>query len=284
MTSVDTTASALDQARYQASASARRLAGRVAVVFGAGSGSDGVTNGQAAAIRYAQEGALVSCVDLDPDAAERTRALVVALGGEATSYQADVTEPAQVERVVHDIVAEHGALHVLHNNVGVTTLGGPVELEYAAWRRSFVINVDSVFLTAKYALPHLRQSGHGAIVNVSSVAALRDVGYPYPAYMASKAAVNQVTVSLALTHAREGIRANAVAPGFMDTPIVRHQLASQAESIEELLALRHEASPTGRMGTCWDVANASLFLASDEAAYVNGVCLAVDGGLTMRCV
>jgi NAD(P)-dependent dehydrogenase (short-subunit alcohol dehydrogenase family) len=163
-------------------------------------------------------------------------------------------------------------------------LGGPVELEYAEWQRAFAINVDTVFLTAKHVLPVMLGQQRGAIVNVSSVAGLRDVGYPYPAYMASKAAVNQVTVSLALAHAREGIRANAVAPGFMDTPLVRRQLHSQADSIDELLATRHDASPTGRMGTCWDVANAALFLASDEAAYINGVCLPVDGGLTMRSV
>jgi len=159
-----------------------------------------------------------------------------------------------------------------------------MELDHASWQRAFALNVDTVFLTTKYVLPTMLKQQRGAIVNVSSIAAIRDVGYPYPAYMASKAAVNQVTVSIALTHARDGVRANAVAPGFMDTPIVRHQLHGQADSIDELLARRNAASPTGRMGTCWDVANASLFLASDAASYVNGVCLAVDGGLTMRCV
>jgi NAD(P)-dependent dehydrogenase (short-subunit alcohol dehydrogenase family) len=147
-----------------------------------------------------------------------------------------------------------------------------------------VINVDTVFLTAKHVLPTMLTNRRGAIVNVSSIAALRDVGYPFPAYMASKAAVNQVTVSLAIQYAAHGIRANAVAPGFMDTPMVRRQLHSQADSIDDLLAARHAASPTGRMGTCWDVANAALFLASDEAKYINGVCLPVDGGLAMRCV
>jgi len=261
-----------------------QLGGRVAIVFGAGSGADGVSNGQAATMTYARAGARVVAVDLSEDAVERTVGSVVDEGGDALAVTADATDSRSVASAVEAALSSYGTIDVLHNNIGATTLGGPVELDYEDWKRAFAINVDTVFLTAKHVLPTMLRQRRGAIVNVSSVAALRDVGYPYPAYMASKAAVNQVTVSLALTHAADGIRANAVAPGFMDTPMVRRQLDSQAESIDELLAARHSASPTGRMGTCWDVANAALFLASDEAAYVNGVCLPVDGGLTMRCV
>ncbi|MFC7363268.1 SDR family NAD(P)-dependent oxidoreductase [Nocardioides astragali] len=256
----------------------------MAIVFGGGGGADGVTNGQATAMTYARAGAHVAVVDLSAEAADRTAAAIEAEGGLATPITADATDPDSVESAVAQALDAYGTVDVLHNNVGVTVLGGPIDLEYASWQRAFALNVDSVFLTTKYVLPVMIKQQRGAIVNVSSIASLRDVGYPYPAYMASKAAVNQVTVSLALTHAREGIRANAVAPGFMDTPIVRHQLHSQADTIDELLERRHALSPTGRMGTCWDVANASLFLASDAAAYVNGVCLPVDGGLTMRCV
>ena len=176
-----------------------------------------------------------------------------------------------------------GGIDVLHNNVGVTVLGTPVDLSYEQWQRAFRLNVDGVFLACKHVLPAMVERGRGAIVNVSSIAGMRHVGYPYPAYMSAKAAVNQLTVSLALTYAPHGIRVNAVAPGFIDTPLVRRQLASQADSVDELLAARHAQSPTGRMGTPWDVANASLFLASDDAAYVNGVCLPVDGGLSMSC-
>lgn len=260
-----------------------RLDGRVALVFGAGSGPDGVSNGQAAALTYARAGAAVAAIDLSPDAADRTADKIGDEQKTSIALTADATNPDDVERTVSTALDTFGRIDVLHNNVGVTTLGGPIELDYEEWRRAFTINVDSVFLTVKHVLPTMLMQGRGAIVNVSSVAALRDVGYPYPAYMASKAAVNQVTVSLALSHAADGIRVNAVAPGFMDTPLVRAQLASQAGTINELLQARHDASPTGRMGTCWDVANASLFLASDEAAYINGVCLPVDGGLTMRC-
>jgi NAD(P)-dependent dehydrogenase (short-subunit alcohol dehydrogenase family) len=260
------------------------LKDRVAIVFGGGGGADGVTNGQATAMTFARAGARVAVVDLSAEAADRTVAAIEAEGGQATSISADATDPGSVESAVAQALAAYGTIDVLHNNVGVAILGGPVDIDYSTWQRAFALNVDTVFLTTKYVLPVMLEKQSGAIVNVSSIASLRDVGYPYPAYMASKAAVNQMTVSLALTHARDGIRANAVAPGFMDTPIVRHQLHSQADTIEDLLERRHAASPTGRMGTCWDTANASLFLASDAAAYVNGVCLAVDGGVSMRCV
>lgn len=260
-----------------------RLAAKVAIVFGGGGGEDGVTNGQAAAMTYAREGAAVAVVDLDPVAAGHTADAIRAEGGIAAEMTADVTDGDQMAEAVRAITAKLGPADVLHNNVGVTLLGGPVGLGYEQWKKSFETNVDGVFLACKQVLPAMLERGRGAIVNVSSVAGLRHVGYEYPAYMSAKAAVNQLTVSLALTYADQGIRANAVAPGFIDTPLVRRQLASQASSIEELLAARDAESPTGRMGTAWDVANAGLFLASDEAAYVNAVCLPVDGGLTMSC-
>ncbi|MBK1783673.1 SDR family NAD(P)-dependent oxidoreductase [Prauserella cavernicola] len=258
-----------------------RLAGQVAIVFGGGGGEGGVSNGQAAAMTYAREGAAVAVVDLNPAAARHTTGAVHAEGGTAVALTADVTDGDSVAGAVRRAAEELGPADILHNNVGATVLGGPVDLDYDQWRRAFAINVDSVFLTCKHVLPAMIERGRGAIVNVSSAAALRHIGYAYPAYMAAKAAVNQVTVSLALTHAAQGIRANSVAPGYIDTPLVRRQLASQADSIDDLLATRNAASPTGRMGTPWDVANACLFLVSPEAAYVNAVCLPVDGGLVM---
>lgn len=282
--SVDLAAlSPLEQARLVTTPD-EALTGRVALVVGAGAGPDGVTNGQAAAVRYARSGAVVAAVDRSAEAVERTRALITDLGGVCAAYVCDATDAGEVSALVDRVIGEHGRIDVLHNNVGATVLGGTVDLDPADWGRGFALNVDTAYLTLKYVLPHMIAAGRGAVVNVSSVAALRDVGYPYPAYMASKAALNQLTVSVALTHAAQGIRANTVAPGFMDTPLVRAQLASQAESVDDLLAARHAASPTGRMGTCWDVANAAAFLAGDGAAYVNGVCLPVDGGLTQRCV
>ncbi|GAA1217909.1 SDR family NAD(P)-dependent oxidoreductase [Prauserella alba] len=260
-----------------------RLAGRTALVFGGGGGPDGATNGQAAALTYARHGASVAVVDVSGEAAGHTVEAIRAEGGAATAITADVTDGDQVADAVGRAAETFGPADILHNNVGVTVLGGPMDLSLEEWHRAFALNVDGVFLACKHVLPAMLNRGGGAIVNVSSLAALRHVGYDYPAYMAAKAAVNQATVSLALTYAARGIRANSVAPGFIETPLVRQQLASQAGSLDELMAARHAASPTGRMGTPWDVANASLFLASDEAAYVNGVCLPVDGGLAMTC-
>ncbi|QVQ51424.1 SDR family oxidoreductase [Spiractinospora alimapuensis] len=259
-----------------------RLAGLTTYVFGGGGGPDGVTNGEAAAVTYARAGAAIAVIDVDPDAARWTVEHVRREGGDAVAVTADVTDESQVAAAVERASDAVGAADVVHNNVGATVIGNPVDLSYEAWRRAFVLNVDSVFLTAKFTLPAMLERGRGAFVNVSSIAGLRHVGYEFPAYMASKGAVNQVTVSLALTYADRGIRANAVAPGFIDTPLVRKQLASQAGSIDELLAARNAMSPTGQMGTPWHVAHAALFLASPEAAYVNGVCLPVDGGLAMR--
>jgi len=145
------------------------------------------------------------------------------------------------------------------------------------------VNVTGVFLACKHSLPHLVAAGRGAIINVSSLASIRYLGYDYPAYMAAKAAVNQLTVALALTHARDGIRVNAVLPGLIDTPLVGQQLYTGAGDLDDARARRHEASPTGQMGTPWDVAHAAVFLASDDAAYINGVCLPVDGGLRAKC-
>ncbi|MGW9307289.1 SDR family NAD(P)-dependent oxidoreductase [Saccharomonospora azurea] len=260
-----------------------RLTGRSALVFGGGGGVSGVSNGQAAAMTYAREGAAVAVADLDSAAARHTVDAIRAEGGTAQAFTADVTCGDQLADTVRRVTEVFGGIDVLHNNVGVTVLGTPVDLSYEQWQRAFRLNVDGVFLACKHVLPAMVERGRGAIVNVSSIAGMRHVGYPYPAYMSAKAAVNQLTVSLALTYAPHGIRVNAVAPGFIDTPLVRRQLASQADSVDELLAARHAQSPTGRMGTPWDVANASLFLASDDAAYVNGVCLPVDGGLSMSC-
>lgn len=254
----------------------------VVAVFGAGSSGSAVSNGQAAAIAFARAGAAVACIDVDGAAAEAVAQQIVDEGGSAMGVEADVTSEEDVIRAYAQIAAEwEPPLHV-HNNVGVAIGGSVVELDRAGWDRGLALNATSCFLTIRHALPHMLERGRGAIVNVSSIASIRDVGYVYPAYNASKAAVNQLTVSLALTYADRGIRANAVLPGLIDTPIGRTAPREAGVDVEAQLATRHAASPTGRMGSPWDVANAALFLLSDRAAYVNGVCLPVDGGLTAR--
>jgi NAD(P)-dependent dehydrogenase (short-subunit alcohol dehydrogenase family) len=161
-------------------------------------------------------------------------------------------------------------------------MGGPIELDEAAWRRSFDLNVTSCFITCKHVLPHMLARKSGAVVNVSSVAAIRYTGYPYAAYYAAKAAVNNFSMGLALQYARDGIRVNAIMPGLMNTPLIYQQISDQYANAAEMVAARDAACPTGRMGTAWDVAHAALFLASDEAAYITGISLPVDGGLTCR--
>ncbi len=255
-----------------------RLENRVALVMGAGSSGPGWGNGKATAVRFAREGARVVCVDVVAAAAEETAGIIASEGGVAVARTCDVTDSAAVKAVVDDTVGRWGRVDVLQNNVGIAVMGGPVELDEAAWQRVLDVNLTSVFLACKHVLPVMLEQGKGAIVNVSSVAAIRWVGYPYASYYASKGAVNQFTCGLALQYAAQGIRANAIMPGLMDTPLIRTQIAGQYADVDAMIRERDAKSPTGKMGDAWDVANAALFLASDEAKYVNGVCLPVDGG------
>lgn len=261
---------------------AGRLQDKIAIVFGAGSVGPGWGNGKATAVVFAREGAQVACIDVNPAAAEETVAIITAEGGRASAHACDATRSDEVAALVADIIAAHGRIDVLHNNVGYAGMGGPIELDEADWHRTLDLNVTTCFLAAKHVLPHMLARKKGAIVNVSSVAAIRYTGYPYSAYYAAKAAVNNFTMGLALQYARDGIRVNAIMPGMMNTPLIHQQIAGQYASTEEMIAARDAASPTGKMGTAWDIAHAALFLASDEAAYINGVALPVDGGLTCR--
>lgn len=260
----------------------KRLEGRVAIVFGAGSVGPGWGNGKATATLFAREGAEVVCVDIKPEAAEETVGLILGEGGRASAATCDVTKSATVKAVVDEVVGRHGRIDILHNNVGYAQMGGPIELDEAAWHRALDLNLTGCFLTCKHILPHMLAQRSGAIVNVSSLAAIRYVGYPYPAYYASKAAVNNFTMGIALQYAKDGIRANAIMPGLMNTPLIFQQISGQYATADEMVAARDAACPTGRMGTAWDVAKAALFLVSDDAAYITGVSLPVDGGLSCR--
>ena len=255
-----------------------RVKGKVAIVFGAGSSGPGWGNGKAAAVLYAREGAAVACVDLDPAAARETAGIIVEEGGSAMAIAADVTQLASVENAVEEARRAFGPITILHNNVGVTHMGGPAELGEEQFQRSVDLNLGSVYRTAKAVLPQMVDAGGGAIVNISSLAGMRWTGYPYFAYYATKAAVNQATVAIAIQYAPKGIRANCVVPGMIDTPLIYKQISSQYASVEDMVAARNAAVPGGRMGDAWDIAHAALFLASDEAKFVNGVCLPVDGG------
>jgi NAD(P)-dependent dehydrogenase (short-subunit alcohol dehydrogenase family) len=255
-----------------------RLKGKAAIVFGAGSSGPGWGNGKAAAVAYAREGARVACIDLSLEAAEETAGIIRQEGGIAIAVTADVTNTASVADTVAVTVADFERIDILHNNVGVTHMGGPVELTDDKFEAALNLNIGSVYRTAKAVIPHMLQQGSGAIVNISSLAAIRWTGYPYFAYYATKAAVNQATVALAMQYARSGIRANCIMPGLIDTPLIYRQISGQYTSVDEMVAARNAAVPVGRMGTAWDIANAAVFLASDEAQFITGVCLPVDGG------
>ena len=262
---------------------ANRLAGKVAIVTGAGSSGPGWGNGKATAVLFAREGARVLCVDRVAAAAEETAAVVAGEGGEAVEHVADVTVPDQVDATVAAATAHWGRLDVLHNNVGIGWPKGLLDIGLDDWERVMRINVTAMFLTCRAAVPALLAGGGGAIVNVSSLSGARALRGE-TVYAASKGAVDALTRNVAMEFAARGLRCNAILPGLMDTPLVRNSLgASMGEAeMQTMLDARHALSPTGRMGTGWDVANMALYLASDESAYVNGQCFLVDGGLSNR--
>jgi NAD(P)-dependent dehydrogenase (short-subunit alcohol dehydrogenase family) len=261
-----------------------RLKDKVALIFGAGSVGPGWGNGKATAVLFAREGAKVVAVDVNSAAALETRNIIASEGGVCEVMTGDVTRSDDVKRIVDQTVSAFGRIDVLHNNVGTTKMGGPIELDETDWQIVMDVNLKSIFLTCKHVLPVMLSQGGGAIVNISSLAAIRYVGYPYVSYYAAKAGVNQFTVGLALQYAAQGIRVNAIMPGLMNTPLIHQQISDQYSSPEEMIKARDAACPMGRMGTGWDIAKAALFLASDEAAYITGVCMPVDGGVSARCM
>lgn len=263
---------------------AGRLDGKVAIVFGAGSIGAGWGNGKATAVHFAREGAIVAAVDLNLAAAEETCGIIESeQNAPPRAYAADVTRSDAVKAVVESVMAEHGRIDILHNNVGLPIMGGPIELAEEDWDRSLAVNLKSIFLSCKHVLPHMVAQKKGAIVNISSIAGIRYTGYPYPAYYAAKGGVNQLSVGLALQYAPHNIRVNAIMPGMMNTPHIHQNISGQYQDADEMVRLRDQSCPMGVMGTGWDIARAAAFLASDEAQYITGVCLPVDGGISARC-
>jgi NAD(P)-dependent dehydrogenase (short-subunit alcohol dehydrogenase family) len=220
----------------------------------------------------------VLCVDRSPTAAQETVERILAEGGHASAFEADVRSSAQIDAMVVAAMVRDGRIDILHNNVGVVQAGGPLEVDEAMFQRSMDINVGSMHRTVRAVLPHMLAQGSGVIVNISSLAAIRWSGYSYFAYYTSKAALNHATVAIALQYAAQGIRANAIMPGVIDTPLVLQQIASQYASVEEMKAARGRAVPMKTAGSPWDIAHAAVFLASDESKFITGVCLPVDGG------
>ncbi len=251
-----------------------RLEGKVAIVTGAGSRAEGIGNGRAAAVLFAREGARVLLVDQQAEAAERTLAMIRAEGGEAAIFAADVTRTADCRAMVEEAVRRWGRLDVLDNNVGIGGRGTVVDVDEVEWERVMRVNVTGMMLASKHAIPAMAVGGGGAIVNISSISALRPRGLT--PYSASKGAVIALTRAMAVDHAAQGIRVNCIAPGPVYTPMVYAGGMS-----DELRERRRRASPLGVEGSGWDVGYAALFLASDEARYITGVVLPVDGGVTL---
>jgi len=263
----------------------KRLDGKVAVVIGAGqSPGEGLGNGRAAAIRFAREGARVLAVNRSIESAEETAAMIRDEGGDCLAFQADITREADIIAAIGTAHSRWGSLDVLHNNVGVSLGGGDADLMDITEERFDAIyrtNLRGTAFACKHALVIMRQQRSGAIVNVSSAAA---VGfYPYVAYKATKAGVNAMTEQLALQNAKYNIRVNAIMPGLIDTPMAVETRARQFnKSRDELLAERSAKVPLQRQGTGWDVANLALFLASEEASFITGVSILVDGGRVLN--
>ena len=246
-------------------------------VIGAGSIGPGWGNGKAAAVLMARHGARVACVDRDADAARETAALIEAEGGRALAHAADVAEEAGARGAIEAAERAWGGLDAVHFNVGTSLRGGVADAEPADWDRVMAVNLRAAFLVARAALPGMRAQGRGAFVFVSSIAAIRAGPYAYASYEASKAGLCRLSASIARAHAAEGIRSNAILPGLIDTPHVRTVVAPDADP-RALAEARAAMVPMGRQGTAWDVAQAAVWLASDEAGFVTGVDLRVDGG------
>jgi NAD(P)-dependent dehydrogenase (short-subunit alcohol dehydrogenase family) len=263
-----------------------RLKGKTALVVGAGSIGPGWGNGKATAVTFAREGAQVFCVDRNPAAAEETVKIIAGEGGRAAAFAADVSRAADVEAMVAACLKAYGRIDILHNNVGIAEMGSVVEASEAEWDRVFAVNLKSAYLAMKHVIPVMIGQGGGSIINISSIASIRHVGISYVSYGTSKAAMNQMTRTTAVEFAPKHIRVNAILPGLMKTPMVEHS-AGLAQSyakgdVEAMWRARDAQVPMGHMGDAWDVANAALFLASDESRYITGIELVVDGGLICR--
>jgi len=261
-----------------------RVRGKVAIVFGAGqTPGETIGNGRATAILLAREGAAVVAVDRDLRAAQQTVDLIAGEGGTAMAVQADITSERRVREAIAACMAAHGRIDILHNNVGASLALGDAtatELEVEAFDRLYAVNLRGMWLACKHALPLMRAQGSGSIVNISSMAAWE--AYPYVGYKTTKAGVIALTQNIAMANARHGVRANVILPGLMNTPMAIEARVAAGTPREEVIASRDARVPLGgKMGSAWDVAYASLFLHSDEAKFITGVSLPVDGGASV---
>ena len=263
-----------------------RLEGKIALIIGAGqSPGEGIGNGRATVMRFAQEGAKVLAVDRDLRSAEETARLAAREGAQCVAFEADVTGEATLAAAVRFAQQRWGRIDILHNNVGMSIAGGDVpllELTEDIFDRLSAVNLRGTMMACKQVIPIMRAQKSGVIINISSIAAWVD--YPLVVYKATKAAMIAFTQQLAIQNAAYGIRANVILPGLMNTPMALETRAQASGKSREMIAAERDARVPlrGKMGTAWDVANAALFLASDEANFITGVALPVDGGALAR--
>jgi NAD(P)-dependent dehydrogenase (short-subunit alcohol dehydrogenase family) len=263
----------------------QRLQDKIAIVTGAGSVGPGWGNGRAIAVRFAAEGAKVFAVDRDLERLRETVDRVKQAGGLMQTHRCDITDGKSVAAMVKACMDAWGRIDVLVNNVGGSAAGGPVEMTEEVWDAQVDFNLKSVFLACKHVLPVMERQAGGAIVNIASTSGLRWTGSAQVAYAATKAGVIQLSRVVAVQYAAKGIRVNTVVPGQLHTPMVETRLAKQRAGgdVEALLKQRQARIPLGIEGDGRDTANAALFLASDEARFVTGTEIVVDGGMTIRC-
>ncbi|MBJ3778032.1 SDR family NAD(P)-dependent oxidoreductase [Acuticoccus mangrovi] len=262
-----------------------RLDGKVAIITGAGSVGPGWGNGRAAAVLFAREGAKVVACDINESAMEETARLIEADGGTYALAHCDVMDASSIEALMATALERFGRVDILVNNVGGSAKGGAVDLSEEAWRKQIDYNLTSVFLTMKHVLPVMKEQGGGSIVNTASTSGIRWTGSAQVAYAASKAGIIQMSRVTAVEFAPHRVRVNTVVPGQMHTPMVEVRLAGQREGgdVEALLAKRQSRIPLPFMGDGRDTANAALYLASDDARFVTGTEIVVDGGMSVRC-
>ena len=249
-----------------------RLDGKVAIITGAGSSGPGVGNGKAAALLFAREGAKVLLVDSVIDRAQETLEVIQEEGGEASVFEANVINDSDCQQMVDACMDRYGRLDILDNNVGISRRGTVLDISEADWDHVMAVNVKSIVLCSKYAIPRMVETGGGSIINISSIAGLR--AHSSTPYTTSKAAVIGLTMTMAADHGPDGVRVNCIAPGLVYSPMVAPRMD------DDLRQVRKNAAPLRTEGDSWDIGYAALYLASDEARWVNGITIPVDAGLT----
>ena len=260
-----------------------KLDQKVALILGAGTSAPGMSIGKASSLSMARAGAKVAALDLSLDAAQETVTEIEAEGGEAYPFAADVSDMSGMTAAIEEVMETFGRIDILQINAGIGKVGGPDETTLQDWERIQKVNLESILIASKLVCPIMTQQGGGVIIGVSSVAGMSYIGYPHLAYSVTKAGVIHFMRMLAQQYASHGIRANTIVPGLIDTPRIRKNVSKvfdAAGDMDKTRAARDRQVPMGRMGTPWEIASVATFLASDDASYITGTEVVVDGGLT----